>query len=176
MSFLFQIWETFNKVFDVMPTCCVIDEQIFCAHGGIPTSVIRLEQLQTVIPKVLKEPENECPSVWQMLWNDPITTSDYNELAALLKNNVKPPAGYLPNIKRGTAFFFGEEAVSNFLTINKLSNIIRAHEVSQPGFMTHNDGKVITVFSCSKYCNGFNDAACILVDDEKIRIIKVDTK
>lgn len=29
-----DVWEAFNDVFDVMPLCAVIDESIFCAHGG----------------------------------------------------------------------------------------------------------------------------------------------
>lgn len=28
------IWEAFNNTFDCMPLCGVIDEQIYCAHGG----------------------------------------------------------------------------------------------------------------------------------------------
>ena len=30
-------------------------------------------------------------------------------------------------------------------------------------------------FSSSHYCGGTNEAACILVDDEKIRTIRLDT-
>lgn len=29
-----SIWDHFNSVFDCMPICAVIDEQIYCAHGG----------------------------------------------------------------------------------------------------------------------------------------------
>jgi hypothetical protein len=30
------VWEAFNQVFDCMPVAAIINEQIFCAHGGIP--------------------------------------------------------------------------------------------------------------------------------------------
>ena len=53
-----QIWEVINKVFDRMPVCAVIDENIFCAHGGIPTSVTKIEDLQK-IPNPLCEPEGK---------------------------------------------------------------------------------------------------------------------
>lgn len=35
-------------------------------------------------------------------------------------------------------------------------------------------GKVITIFSTARYCKGTNEAACVFIDDEKIRIIKLD--
>lgn len=36
-------------------------------------------------------------------------------------------------------------------------------------------GKLLTVFSSSGYCGGVNEAACILVEGQKIRIIRVNT-
>lgn len=30
-----QIWECVNTVFDNMPVCAIIDEKIFCSHGGL---------------------------------------------------------------------------------------------------------------------------------------------
>ena len=35
--------------------------------------------------------------------------------------------------------------------------------------------KLLTVFSSSYYCNGSNEAACVLMDDKKLRMIRLDT-
>ncbi|KAF5307003.1 hypothetical protein FQR65_LT18503 [Abscondita terminalis] len=35
-------------------------------------------------------------------------------------------------------------------------------------------GKLLTVFSSAKYCGGTNEAACVLVDQGKLRILKID--
>ena len=35
----FLVWEEANKTFDRMPLSCVIDQDIFCVHGGIPRSI-----------------------------------------------------------------------------------------------------------------------------------------
>lgn len=175
-----QVWETLNKTFDLMPVAATIDDQIFCSHGGIPTSILRLDELYN-IPTPLTDPENHSPAAWEILWNDPISSTEYSEYADLLRKQpggqqaVANMQGYLPNTKRGTAFFFSEEAVKRFLHLNGLSFIIRAHECVPPGYALHCNGKVITIFSSSHYCGATNDAACILVEREKLRIIRLDT-
>lgn len=174
-----NIWDSINKVFDVMPICAVIDESIFCAHGGIPTSLTKLEELNS-IPIPLPEPENQSPAAWEMLWNDPVSGNEFGEYAEMLRltsgsnafNNLQ---GFLPNTKRGTAYYFSEEAVNKFLQVNNLTHIIRAHEVIPPGYQFHMGGKVITIFSSSRYCGGTNEAACAFVEGEKIRILRLDT-
>lgn len=175
-----DVWETLNKTFDLMPVAATIDDQIFCSHGGIPTSVLRIDELYN-IPTPLTDPENQSAAAWEILWNDPVSSAEYAEYADLLRKQpggqqaVTNMQGYLPNTKRGTAFFFSEEAVKRFLKLNSMSFIIRAHECVPPGYALHCNGKVITIFSSSHYCGATNDAACILVEREKIRIIRLDT-
>ena len=177
-----QLWEAFNKVFDSMPICAIIDESIFCAHGGIPTSSQKIEELMK-IPVPLDDCESQSPVAWQMLWNDPVTSQEFRDYTQLLRSqqagqgaqpNTQVP-GFLPNTKRGTAFYFSDEALKKFLSLNQLSHVIRAHEVIPNGYAFHMGGKCITIFSSSKYCGGLNESACALVNDEKIRIIKLET-
>lgn len=44
------------------------------------------------------------------------------------------------------------------------------------GYKYHAGGRCVTVFSCSDYCGGFNNAAVAYVHDSQIRLIQVDTK
>jgi len=174
-----QVWEALNKVFDLLPICATIDDSIFCAHGGIPTSVLKIEECMK-IPQPLSEPESQSPAAWEMLWNDPVSNQEFNEYSEMLRaqsgsTSLNKLQGFLPNTKRGTAYYFSEEAVNRFLSANGLSHIIRAHEVIPSGFQFHMGGKVTTIFSSSKYCGGLNESACAFVHMEKIRIIKIDT-
>lgn len=171
-----NVFESFNRVFDIMPFAAIIDESIFCAHGGIPFTHTKIEDLQRA-PTAISEPEAEAPAVWEILWSDPITNKEYNELTEFLKK--KDETGYLSNMKRSTAFYFGEKATNNFLKKNNLSHVIRAHEVINEGYKLNHNGLVTTIFSSSHYCGGKNKAAAIMVEafetEGFIKIILLDT-
>lgn len=93
--------------------------------------------------------------------------------------NKKDESGYLSNMKRSTAFYFSELATNAFLRKNRLSRVIRAHEVINEGYKLNHKGAVITIFSCSRYCGSPNKAATILVEGHApqgfIKIIALDT-
>ncbi|UXI16473.1 tRNA dimethylallyltransferase [Sarcoptes scabiei] len=171
-----NIFETFNQVFDLIPFAAIVDESIYCAHGGIPFSLTKIEDLVR-LPVVLQDPEQEAPAVWEILWSDPMTNIEFQELSNFMKKTEHN--GYLSNMKRSTAFYFAEKATQNFLKQNNLSHVIRAHEVIEEGFKFNHRGMVLTVFSCSKYCGGPNKAAAIMIEeyDRKgfIKIISLET-
>lgn len=179
-DFAVQMWDEFNNVFDSMPVCAIIDDSIFCAHGGIPgISATKIEHLMS-IPKVMPDPENQSAPAWEILWNDPMEKADALEAINITSSGSKHShleqmKGYLKNEKRGTAYLYTDIAVNNFLGGNGLSHVIRAHEVIPDGYRYQIDGKVTTVFSTSRYCGQNNKAACILVHDGKMRVIRIDT-
>lgn len=173
-----QIWTSINKCFDSMPVACLIDQHIFCCHGGIPMSSQSIKDIYNV-PCPLTDPENQSPLAWELMWNDPLTNSVFGEMAELLRLQSGSRAfsalkGFLPNNKRGTAYYFSESAALKFMEQNNLSHVIRAHECLPTGYTLHGNQKLITVFSSSKYCGGNNDAACVLVEFDDVRVIRLD--
>ncbi|KAG9510499.1 Serine/threonine-protein phosphatase PP1, partial [Fragariocoptes setiger] len=205
------IWKAINRCFDSMPLAAVVDDRIFCAHGGIPRTIQDLEELNRSIPTPLENPEHQSPASWEILWNDPITDAELIGMIDMERLNPSilsttlnvttrdfpqttnqngttqelplAPAtpvpiindGFIGNVKRGTAYFYSDQAVYHFLRLNRLTHIIRAHEVVPHGYAFHCDAKVITIFSSSRYCGLNNQAACVLVDRDKLRIMRLDT-
>lgn len=58
------MWEEINNTFDMLPLAAVVDEKIFCIHGGIPSKINnKTNLLETInsIPCPLKDPESESP-------------------------------------------------------------------------------------------------------------------
>ncbi|XP_074641598.1 uncharacterized protein LOC141899287 isoform X2 [Tubulanus polymorphus] len=168
-----QIWDEINTVFDSMPIAATVDDKIFCVHGGIPAPHV-CESIDDInsIPAPLEDPEAESRLAWEILWSDPVNPDNVTpELTERLEKN----RGYIHNTRRGTANFFSCEALITFLEKNNLSHVVRAHEVQQVGFQVQQKGKLMTVFSSSHYCGGSNEAACILADSLKLRMIRLDT-
>ncbi|KAI3378771.1 hypothetical protein SNEBB_010406 [Seison nebaliae] len=186
-----HVWEEVNAAFDCMPLAALVDNKIFCVHGGIPSPgcindyreiISGIENIQ--VP--LKDPENESQLAWELMWNDPIIDpitaaaeglSDlYSHASSCEEDTRFVKAGFHPNSRRSTGYFFNADALEEFLTKNKFSHVVRAHEVQQVGFKVQLSGKLLTVFSSSHYCGGTNEAACVLIDCQKMRLIRLDTQ
>ena len=88
-------------------------------------------------------------------------------------------SGFAHNVKRGTAYVYTDNAVNAFMATNKLSHIVRAHECFPEGYALFFDGKLISIFSCSRYCGINNKAAVVWVDGEGedgwIKIVNIET-
>ncbi len=170
------VWETINDVFDRLPLAAVIDEDIFCIHGGIPRPVDGMSEIDliTKVPNVagVTPPypyENPvlCQAVHQCLWSDPVKSDEELRM---------DETGFGSNPRGARAQCYGRTAVDSFLSKNGFSYIIRAHEKTKDGMCLSKDARVITVFSTSKDHNLGQQAlaACLLIDDCRIEVITKD--
>lgn len=110
-----------------------------------------------------------------MLWADPIETDD-GQVHQTFKFNHN----------RNCSYIFGIEAVSKFLSNNKLMSVIRAHEVQFEGYKMYNwtgkDNKakkfppVITIFSAPKYTDNYNNKGAIIKFEVKYLSFKYQEK
>ncbi|XP_021203434.1 uncharacterized protein LOC101741294 isoform X2 [Bombyx mori] len=166
-----RIWNAINNVFDVLPLAAVVDDKVFCCHGGIPPPwvcplITAIEKIPTPLPK----PAEQSSLAWELLWNDPVRQG---KITASLALELSANEGFAANAKRGTGHVFDSAALDRFLAANLLSHVVRAHEMYNHGFMCQMHGRLISVFSSSHYCGGKNDAGAVLIDAGKLRMIKV---
>ena len=185
----YRIWEACNSVFDRLPLAAIIDQDIFCVHGGIPrpiavvptsahhttTTTSSSSRIQDIlsVPKVagINPPyEHEEDQYQQVasdcIWSDP--ASEQQEMYS-----VDPTTGYGESLRGGGAICFGHTAVTNFLQEHALSYIMRAHEAHAEGVAISKGARVFTVFSTSQDHNQGSNAmaGCILVDNAKLQVI-----
>jgi len=177
----FKVWDTINDAFDRMPLSAVIDQDIFCVHGGIPRPVTQnhdgtyASRVQDILdvpsiaginPPLEYEDEHHQQVASDCIWSDP--ASEEQEM-----NSVDPDSGYGESSRGGGAICFGHKAVKEFLAQHGFSYIMRAHEAHADGVAVSKGGKVFTIFSTSKDHNQGSKAmaGCILVDFESLQVI-----
>ena len=96
-------------MFNWMPVAALIDDKIFCVHGGLSPELSTLDQISKLTRPV------EVPNsglLCDILWSDPSNDSES------WKEN-----------DRGVSFTFSKEIVDQFVNKNNLDLICRAHQV-----------------------------------------------
>ncbi|XP_073942307.1 uncharacterized protein isoform X3 [Choristoneura fumiferana] len=68
-----RVWAAVNQVFDALPLAAVVDDKVFCCHGGIPPPwVCPLISAIDKVPVPLPKPAEQSSIAWELLWNDPV--------------------------------------------------------------------------------------------------------
>lgn len=145
-----KIYQAFTESFSYMPFAAVIEDQIFCVHGGISPDVSFLEQIEEIKRPCL--PSDNLVSNG-ILWSDPRNDLPMGEGTG---NGFEPS-------DRGTGYLYSESRLNDFLKANSLTYLIRSHEPCEEGVNKPfgDDGRCITVFSNSDYCGMENNAAIV---------------
>jgi serine/threonine-protein phosphatase PP1 catalytic subunit len=155
-----KLWKTFCDAFNYMPLAALIEDRIFCMHGGIPRTLDHMDQVRSIQRPIAHIADNETGSmtdgiVRDLLWADPEDPMD-----------VKANLGWRKNSTRGISYFFGAAALDEFMRKHDLDLIARAHEVVKDGYQFfggHRRPKaLITVFSAPNYMGDQDNAAAVL--------------
>jgi len=145
------LYDEFLDMFASIPYGILLNDMILCLHGGIASKGLTLDNIRK-LPKGDIVPDDK--TAFEILWNDP---REFIE-------------GFLPSTRAEGAYFFGNDVFEKFLENNKLSYLIRGHEVKMVGIADNFNGKLITVFS-SEYHGG--KKGILLIDHGKfVKIIQ----
>jgi len=143
-----KLWKTFTECFNCLPIAAIIDEKIFCMHGGLSPDLKAMEQIRRVVrPTDVPDTGLLC----DLLWSDP----------------DKDIQGWGEN-DRGVSFTFGSDVVSNFLKRHDLDLICRAHQVVEDGYEFFAKRQLVTLFSAPNYCGEFDNAGAMMSVDETL--------
>lgn len=142
-----KLFKTFTDLFNTLPVAAIIDDSIFCCHGGLSPDLLSIGDIRR-IPRPIDVPNSGL--LCDLLWSDPVAKS-----------------GWHPN-DRGVSFAFGPDVVHEFLKKHQFQLICRAHEVVEDGYEFFAKRKLLTIFSAPNYCNTFDNAGALLSIDENL--------
>jgi len=125
-----RIWKVFNDCFNYLPLAAIIDEKIFCCHGGLSPELSNMDQVRGANrPCDVPERGLVCDLLWAVC-EDPsslVTYMDFNSGIQDPDKDVK--GGKWGQNDRGVSYTFGPKVVDSFLEKHSLDLICRAHQV-----------------------------------------------
>ncbi|KAI3383837.1 hypothetical protein SNEBB_001693 [Seison nebaliae] len=137
-----NVWKYFTDLFDFLPLTALVDEKIFCLHGGLSPSFDTLDTIRNL--QRIQEVPHEGP-MCDLLWSDPDDRNGWG---------ISP---------RGAGYTFGNDVSKQFNLKNDLEMISRAHQLVMDGYSWTHGEQVVTVFSAPNYCYRCTNMAAIMV-------------
>ncbi|VVC26124.1 Calcineurin-like phosphoesterase domain, ApaH type,Serine-threonine protein phosphatase, N- [Cinara cedri] len=143
-----KLWKIFTDCFNCLPVAAIVDEKIFCCHGGLSPDLQSMEQIRRLMrPTDVPDQGLLC----DLLWSDPD-----KDTTAWGEND------------RGVSFTFGAEVVTKFLHKHDFDLICRAHQVVEDGYEFFAKQQLVTLFSAPNYCGEFDNAGAMMSVDETL--------
>ena len=143
-----KLWKTFTDVFNCLPAAAIVDDKIFCVHGGLSPELNSLDAIANLSrPTDIPDTGLLC----DLIWSDP-----------------DPSVSGWAESDRGVSFTFGGDVVEQFLSRYDMDLICRAHQVVEDGYEFFAGRGLVTIFSAPNYCGEFDNAASMMTIDESL--------
>uniref|UniRef100_A0A166I3P7 Serine/threonine-protein phosphatase n=1 Tax=Daucus carota subsp. sativus TaxID=79200 RepID=A0A166I3P7_DAUCS len=143
-----RLWKIFTDCFNCLPIAALIDEKIFCMHGGLSPELENVNQIEA-IERPTEIPESGL--LCDLLWSDP-----------------DPSIEGWADSDRGVSCTFGSDVVVDFLDKNGLDLICRGHQVVEDGYEFFCRRRLVTIFSAPNYGGEFDNAGALLSVNESL--------
>ncbi|KAH0786140.1 serine/threonine phosophatase PP1 [Histomonas meleagridis] len=146
-----NIWHIFCDVFNCLPVAAILNNKIFCVHGGISQYIKSIDDISNI------QRPTEIPDegiLCDLMWSDP--DPEANDWA--------------PNA-RGTSYFFGVDHLNEFRRKFGFDLVCRGHQYVETGFdfPFGEAGGIVTVFSAPNYCYEVGNRAAVMKVDEEMK-------
>ncbi|OAF71379.1 putative serine/threonine-protein phosphatase C27B7.6 [Intoshia linei] len=143
-----KMWKLFTDCFNCLPVAAIIENKLFCCHGGLSPDLEEMSQIEKIV-RPIDIPDTGL--LCDLLWSDP---DPYNDVWG--END------------RGVSFTFGKTVVTKFLNLHDFDVLIRAHQVVEDGYEFAHGRQVVTLFSAPNYCGEFDNAGGMMTIDKSL--------
>lgn len=140
-----NVWKMFTDLFDYFPLTAVVNDSIFCLHGGLSPSINTLDNIR-LLNRVQEVPHEGA--MCDLLWSDPDERCGWG---------ISP---------RGAGYTFGLDISRQYNHTNGLRLVARAHQLVMEGFQWTHDRNVVTIFSAPNYCYRCGNQGAFMEADE----------
>jgi serine/threonine-protein phosphatase 2A catalytic subunit len=142
-----SVWKMFTDLFDYLPLTALVDNSLFCLHGGLSPAIDSLDHIRQL--DRVQEVPHEGP-MCDLLWSDPDERRGWG---------ISP---------RGAGYTFGQDISEMFNQRNGLQLVCRAHQLVMEGYNWSHQTNVVTIFSAPNYCYRCGNLASIMEVDEHL--------
>ena len=167
-----KLWKTFTDCFNCLPIAAIIDEKIFCMHGGLSPEQASMDQIRRIMrPTDVPDTGLLCDLLWSDPDKDIVGWGENGALPARARARAFPKPLSVrsrqrtahahahahahtharPPADRGVSFTFGPDVVAAFLKRHDLDLICRAHQVVEDGYEFFAKRQLVTLFSAPNY-------------------------
>ena len=143
-----DIWRSFISLFNYFPIAAVIDEKIFCVHGGLSPDLNKIEDILEI--------------------KKPTDIPDSGLLCDLLNSDPDRDVIEYDENDRGYSVVFGEKIVLDFIKKNDLDLIVRGNQDVDDGYEFFAQRHLVTIFSAPNFKGEMDNSGGILLIDENL--------
>ena len=141
-----KTWKCFTDLFNYLPVATIINDKIFCVHGGLSPELKSLKDIQNI--------------------SRPTDIPDVGLLCDLLNSDPDKEAVEYDENDKGISVIFGEKVVYDFNKIHDLDLIVRGNQVVDDGYEYFANRQLITIFSATNFRGEYDNSGAILNIDE----------
>jgi diadenosine tetraphosphatase ApaH/serine/threonine PP2A family protein phosphatase len=149
-----HVWTGCLGVFNYLPIAAVVDGLLFAVHGGLSPEV---PYVYLISDSDRRKDVKREGAISDLLWSDPAEVESWRF-----------------NVGRGAGVYFGKKHLQEFLRVNKLKNMVRAHQEVQAGYSASFPSEdktkrlqyvLYTVWSAPNYAYRLGNKATVLKFD-----------
>jgi len=141
-------WKYCISVFDLLGIAVLIDDSIFCVHGGLSPNAKTMDQIRQITRDIEVPIEG---ALCDFMWSDP-----------------EDIEGWEPS-PRGGGWLFGTRPTKEFIDLNNFTLVARAHQLVADGYCYKFNQQLVTVWSAPNYCNRGGNLASIMKIDGNLK-------